>query len=97
MRVVVTSVFVNDPVERENVMLGSRVQGHKLFLWGAWTFFQGKGGKAECVVLLAYGCSLPTASVYSVTWKHPQLRMSMLHKKQWLNVSETRVFLLAGC
>lgn len=48
---VITSVFVNDPVERENVTLGSKAQGSKLFSWGAWMFFHSKGEKVEWVVL----------------------------------------------
>lgn len=36
---------VNDPVERDNAMLGAGVQGNALFLWEALRFCHGKGGK----------------------------------------------------
>jgi len=61
---VIPSVFVNDPVERASVMLGSKAQGNELCLWGARPFFHSKRGKVKWVVLATCGLWMFTASSF---------------------------------
>lgn len=68
---VIPSVFVNDPVERASVMLGSKAQGNKLCFWGARLFpnsllFNSKRGKVKWVVLVTCGLWMFTASSFSL-------------------------------
>lgn len=68
------SVFVNDLLETENVMLGSRTQ---IVFMGTSDIRPRQRREGHM------GCSLPAVFVYSVTWMHPQLRLRMLPQHGW--------------
>lgn len=61
---VIPSVFVNDPVERASVMLGSKAQSNKLCLWEARPFFHSTRGKVKWVVPETCGFWMFTASSF---------------------------------
>lgn len=63
------SLFVNDLVETENVMLGFRAQ---IIFMGTSDICPRQRREGHM------GCSLPAVFVYKVTWTHPQLRVRMV-------------------